>query len=217
MPIPGDPPSADGPREDRGGQGPGKVLTPFGPVETVPQQGPPANGNLHPQLSEGTPPSPGDDKPIPIIKNTGREHPVPQRDTKPPGEMVVTGASLSKPASTHTGPQPPRRLIPTVVGEPLDQLGDPGPLEPHIPMPPLLERTNEPGIGEHADMLTGSRRRDPSSLGQLPDSPGPPVDERKTHGGPTVISQNSSDLSELHAPSVGREHVAAHRTVDLLR
>lgn len=217
MAVPGNPSRVDGPGKDRRGQGTGKVLAALGPVETVPQQGPPAVRQLNPKLGKHRTPGRRDGQTVPIGQQPGAKHPVAQGHPEPPGKVVITGTGGSEPPSPNTGPQPPRRLVPTMKSKTLDQLGDLNPDKPHIPMPPLLDRTYEPAIDKNTHMLTGSRRRDPCGLGQLPDSPGPPIDERKTHGGPTVISQHSGDLGNLHNQRLSGEHVDDDRYMGLLR
>ncbi len=203
MPVPRDPPGGKGTLKKCGGQGAGEVLPAFGPVETVPQQGPPTNGDLDTEFAEHGPAGRRDSKTIPHGKQARGEHPVPHGDTEPPGEVVVACAGIGQPASPNTGPQPTRRLVATVVGEPFDQRGNLGTDEPHVPMTPLLESANEPGIGENTHVLAGGGRRDPGSRSKLTDGPGTPVHQCETHGRPTGVSQYSGNRSELHTGRIG--------------
>ena len=185
-------------RQDGGRQRAGEVLTTLGPVQTVPQQRSPRLGDLHTQLGKDNTTVLGNRETVGVVDEFALQHPVPKPDPEPPGKMVITGPGLREPPSPNAGFKPTRRFRLGVVGKPLNELGDVGILKTNVAVAALLERPHKPGVGKHANMLTGSRRRDTGDFGKLPDGPGPPVDERKTHSGPTVIGQNGGHLRELH-------------------
>ena len=136
----------------------------------------------------------GDREAVAVGQQSLGDHAVPQRHAEPAGQVVVAGAGLCQAACADAGPQALRLVEAAVVDQPLDELGDVRSGQAEVAVAALPEGTDEAGVGQGADVLTGRGRRDAGDLGQLGHGPRPPVDQCQAHGGPAVVGQDGGDL-----------------------